>query len=205
MSKNPMFNISYGLFVLTANNGRKDNGCIINTVTQVTSEPNQITIAVNKNNFTHDIIKDTKNFTVSIISEAADFELFKHFGFQSGKDVNKFQNFGDTKRTSNGTLAVTKGTNAYISGRVKEVWDVGTHSVFLADVVDKDILSDVASATYNYYQSKIKPKPEAPANKGETVWRCTVCGYVYEGSELPEGFICPICKHGASDFEKVTG
>lgn len=204
MSGNPMFNISYGLYVLTGNDEQKDNGCIINTVTQVTSEPNQITIAVNKGNFTHDMIRDTKDFTVSVISEAADFELFKHFGFCSGRDVDKFKDFDAARRTANGTLAVTKGTNAYISGRVTQTWDVGSHTIFLADVVDSMILSAEKSATYGYYQEQIKPRPQAAA-KGKTIWRCTVCGYEYEGEELPEGYICPICKHGAADFEKVTG
>lgn len=199
-----MFNISYGLYVLTGNDGQKDNGCIINTVTQVTSEPNQITIAVNKRNYTHDMIRDTKDFTVSVISEAADFELFKHFGFCSGRDVDKFKDFDAARRTANGTLAVTKGTNAYISGRVTKTWEVGSHTIFLADVVESMILSAEKSATYGYYQEKIKPRPQAAA-KGKTVWRCTVCGYEYEGEELPEGYICPICKHGAADFEKVTG
>ncbi|TYZ28879.1 flavin reductase [Selenomonas caprae] len=204
MSGNPMFNISYGLYVLTANNGQKDNGCIINTVTQVTSEPNQITLAVNKGNHTHDMIMDTKDFTVSVVSEAADFELFKHFGFCSGREMDKFKDFTAVERTANGTLAVTKGTNAYISGRVTQAWDVGSHTIFLADVVDSKILSAVKSATYGYYQEQIKPRPQATA-KGKTIWRCTVCGYEYEGEELPEGYICPLCKHGAADFEKVTG
>lgn len=201
---NPMFNISYGLYVLTANDGQKDNGCIINTVTQVTSDPNQITIAVNKGNYTHDIILDTKAFTVSVISEAADFELFKHFCFRSGRDVDKFADFPAIECTSNGTLAVTKGTNAYIAGRVTKTWDVGTHTVFLADVVELKTLTDVKSATYSYYQEHIKPRTPAPSTKGKAVWRCTVCGYIYEGEELPEDFVCPLCKHGAADFEKVV-
>ena len=206
MSGNPMYNISYGLFVLATNDGRKDNGCIINTLAQVTTDPNQVTLAVNKANYTHDVLAKTKEFTASIISEAAEFSLFKHFGFQSGKDVDKFADFTDVQRAANGTLAVCKGTNAYIAGRVKEIMDVGTHSIFLADVTDMQILSEIASATYSYYQSSIKPKPPAGGvAKGKTVWRCKICGYEYEGEELPEGFICPICKHGASDFEKVTG
>ena len=205
MSGNPMYNIPYGLFVLASNDGRKDNGCIINTLSQVTTDPNRVTLAVNKANYTHDILARTKNFTASIISEAADFSLFKHFGFRSGKDVDKFVDFPDVKRTKNGTLAVCKGTNAYISGQVKEIYDVGTHSIFLADVVDMGMISEIASATYSYYQSNIKPKPSGDVPKGKTIWRCKICGYVYEGEELPADFICTLCKHGAADFEKVDG
>ncbi len=206
MDSKAMFKISYGLFVLTANDGVKDNGCIINTVTQVTVDPNQITIAVNKMNYTHDIIAASKQFTASVISEAADFELFRHFGFQSGKDVNKFETFDAVKRVSNGTLAVTKGTNAYISAEVTQQLDLGTHSLFLAKVLDAEILNEAESATYNYYQKNIKPKPQPVGQNqdGKTIWRCTVCGYEYVGDELPADFICPICKHPASDFEKVA-
>ena len=200
--------ISYGLFVLTANKDGKDNGCIINTVTQVTAEPNQITIAVNKSNYTHDLIAETKKFTVSIISEAASFELFKRFGFQSGRTagVDKFFGFDKVTRTANGTLAITQGTNSYISANVKQQIDVGTHSVFLADVVDMEMINSVPSATYAYYHAHIKPKPQPVGTNanGETIWRCTVCGYEYEGDELPKDFMCPICKHPATDFEKVV-
>ena len=197
--------ISYGLFVLTANKDGKDNGCIINTVTQVTDNPNQITIAVNKLNYTHDMIAETKKFTASIISEAAKFDLFKRFGFQSGKNVNKFDGFSKVKRTENGTLAITEGTNSYISANVKQQIDVGTHTIFLADVVDMEMINSVPSATYAYYHAHIKPQPKAVGTNanGETIWRCTVCGYEYEGEELPKDFICPICKHPATDFKKV--
>ena len=155
MNDKCMQKLSYGLFVLTAKNDEKDNGCIINTVTQVTTDPNQITIAVNKLNFTHDIIKETGKFTVSVISEAASFDLFRHFGFQSGRDVNKFEDFADAKRVENGTLCVTKGTCAYISATVKQSLDLGTHTLFLADVTDGDVLSDVPAATYAYYHANI--------------------------------------------------
>ena len=205
MNPKAMFNLSYGLFVLTANLDGKDNGCIINTVTQVTSDPNQITIAVNKANYTHDMIAETKKFTVSIISEAANFELFKRFGFQSGRTADKFAGFPHVRRMTNDTLAVTEGTNAYISGWVTQQIDVGTHSIFLASVVDMDVLSSTPSATYAYYHSNIKPKPQptAPRADGKTVWRCKICGYEYVGDELPADFICPICKHPASDFSPI--
>ena len=194
--------ISYGLFILTAKNGIKDNGCIINTVIQAASTPEQITFAVNKANFTNDLLLKNGLFTVSVISERANFELFKHFGFHSGRDTDKFTDFTDTLKTANGTLAVTRGTNAYISGRVKETRDLGSHTLFIADVAETKVLSDDKSATYAYYHANIKPKPQQ-VNKNGTVWRCKICGYEYVGEELPEDFICPLCKHPASDFEKI--
>ncbi|MCR5778808.1 MAG: flavin reductase [Lachnospiraceae bacterium] len=206
MDKKAMFKLSYGLFVVTAKRGDKDNGCITNTAIQVTSEPNRVSLAVNKGNYTHDMIKDTGIFNVSIISEAANFDLFKHFGFQSGRDVDKFDGYTDCKRAENDVMIVTAGTNAYISCKVIEEIDLGTHTLFIADVTDMEVLSDTPSATYTYYQSNIKPKPEAVGKtpEGQTVWRCRICGYEYVGEELPDDFICPICKHPASDFEKVT-
>lgn len=206
MNPTAMFKLSYGLFVLTAHEGEKDNGCIINTATQVTSQPNRIAIAVNKDNYTHDMVKNTSKFTVSIISQSATFDLFKHFGFQSGRDVNKFENYTDCKKASNGTMIITSGTNAYISAEVISTTDLGTHTLFIADVTDADVLSDTPSATYEYYHQSIKPKPQpvGKTEEGKTIWRCTICGYEYVGEELPEDFICPLCKHPASDFEKVT-
>ena len=206
MNKAAMYKLSYGLFVVTANRDGRDNGCITNTAIQVTSEPNRISLAVNKSNFTHDMIKDTGIFTVSVISEAASFDLFKHFGFQSGRDVDKFADFNDCKRAENGTMIVTAGTNGYISAKVVNTVDLGTHTLFIADVTDMDVLADVPSATYTYYQENIKPKPEAvgKTTDGQTVWRCKICGYEYVGEELPDDFICPICKHPASDFEKAV-
>ncbi len=206
MNPTAMFKLSYGLFVLTAHEGEKDSGCIINTATQVTSQPNRIAIAVNKANYTHDMVKNTSKFTVSIISQSATFDLFRHFGFQSGRDVNKFENFADCKEASNGTMIVTSGTNAYISAEVISTTDLGTHTLFIADVTDADVLSETPSATYEYYHQSIKPKPQpvGKTEEGKTIWRCTICGYEYVGEELPEDFVCPLCKHPASDFEKVT-
>ena len=206
MDKKAIFKLSYGLFVLTANKDGKDNGCIINTAIQVTSEPNVISVAVNKNNLTHDMIMDTKKLTVSVIAQDADFELFKRFGFQSGKNADKFAGFTDCKRGANDTMIITKGTNAFISAWVQKTVDMGTHTVFYAQVTDMEVLSDAASATYEYYQSNIKPKPEAvgKTKDGQTIWRCRICGYEYVGEEVPDDFICPICKHGKQDFEKVV-
>ena len=205
MNDKTMHKLSYGLFVLTANENGKDNGCIINTAIQLTSNPQRISIAVNKANLTHDMIMNTKRFTASIISEDASFDLFKRFGFQSGKNVDKFAGFTDCKRGYNEVNYITSGTNGFISGWVDQTIDLGTHTLFLALVTDMEILSDVPSATYAYYQNHIKPKPQKPADKsGKTIWRCTVCGYEYEGEELPADFICPTCKHPASDFEKIS-
>lgn len=200
-----MFKLSYGLFVLTAREGDKDNGCITNTAIQVTSEPNRISIAVNKANYTHDMVMHTRKFNVSILSQETSFDTFKHFGFQSGRNVDKFADFTACKRAENGIYIITEGTNAFISAEVEQTIDLGTHTLFIAKVTDMDVLSSVSSATYEYYQNNIKPKPQAPAAPtGKTVWRCTVCGYIYEGDPIPADFICPLCKHPASDFEKIT-
>nr|MDD5837119.1 ferritin family protein [Eubacteriales bacterium] len=206
MNEKAMHKLSYGLFVLTAKDGDRDNGCIINTAIQAASAPNQLSICVNKANFTHDMIKKTGKFVVSIISQGATFDLFKHFGFQSGKDVNKFENFTDYKRCENGICYITKGTNAYISVTVTGTQDLGSHTMFVGTIDDMEVLSDQRSATYEYYFESIKPKPKAVGEtpQGQTIWRCTICGYEYVGEELPEDFVCPVCKHPASDFEKIV-
>ena len=206
MDRKAMHAITYGLFVLTAKQENRHNGCIINTAMQVTTEPNRISITVNKANHTHDMLMETDDFTVSVISEDADFDLFKHFGFQSGKDTDKFSGFDDVREAKNGTLVVTKGTNAYISGKISDRIDLGSHTMFIADVVDGEILSDEKSASYEFYQKNIKPVRNAKEGEkdGKTVWVCTVCGYEYEGEEIPSDFVCPWCKHPASDFEKVV-
>ncbi len=205
MDKKAMYKLSYGLFVLTAREGDKDNGCIINTAIQAASEPNQMSICVNKANYTHDMIMRTGLFTVSVISRKANFELFRRFGFQSGREVDKFADFSDCKRGANNILYVTGGTNAYISVKVNKTEDLGSHTMFVGEITDMEVLSAEPSATYEYYMNNIKPKPEAVGTTpdGQTVWRCRICGYEYVGEELPEDFICPLCKHPASDFEKV--
>lgn len=205
MDNKALYKLTYGLFVLTAKQEGKDNGCIINTAIQVTSDPNRISIAVNKANYTHDMVLATGKFNVSVISQEAEFSLFKHFGFQSGRNVDKFADFKGFDRAENGILYVTAGINACFSAEVEQTVDLGTHTLFIAAVTDMKVLSETASASYEYYQNHIKPKPQAPASSsGKTVWRCTVCGYEYEGEELPADFICPLCKHPASDFEKVV-
>ena len=200
-----MYKLSYGLFVLTAREADKDNGCIINTAIQAASSPNQLSICVSKANYTHDIIKKTGEFTVSVLSQNAGFDLFKHFGFQSGRELNKFENFSKCKRGANGIYYITEGTNAYISVKVTKTNDLGSHTMFIGEISDMEVLSEVPSVTYDYYLNNIKPKPQAVGTTpdGQTVWRCIICGYEYVGEELPEDFICPLCKHPASDFEKI--
>lgn len=195
-----MFQLSYGLFVLSAKDGTKDNGCIVNTVQQVTTSPNRILVAVNKGNYTHDMILKTGEFNASVLSEDTGFDIFQHFGFQSGRDVNKMEGLETYDRAENGIIYLTKGANAYISAKVSQTTDLGSHTLFLADVTDGDLLNDIPSVTYAYYHKHIKPQPQETKKTG---WRCKICGYIYEGEELPADFICPICKHGAEDFEKL--
>lgn len=199
---NAMFKLSYGLFVLTAKEGDKDNGCIINTTVQLTDTPKRITIAVNKANATHDMIKNTGVFNVSVLSTDAPFQMFQHFGFQSGRDVDKFAGYENAQRSANGLYYLTSGSNAVISGQVIEARDYGTHTLFVADVTEARIISDVPSVTYQYYFDHIKPKPQ-PTDEKKVGWICKICGFVYEGEGLPADYICPLCKHGAEDFEKI--
>ncbi len=199
IENNTMFKLSYGLFVLTASMDDKDNGCIINTVQQVTQDPLKITIAVNKKNFTHDMIKNTGIFNVSVLTETVPFDVIERFGFKSGRDTDKFLDTDFKDRTENGLLFVKKHSNAVICGKVTETIDCGTHTIFVADVEEALVLSDEPSVTYQYYFEHIKPKAETK----KSGYVCKICGYVYEGDELPEDFICPWCKHGAADFEKL--
>ena len=201
VEQNAMFSLSYGLFVLTARDGAKDNGCIINTVTQLTDTPKRISIAVNKANYTHDMIKKTGMFNVSVLSNDAPFAIFQHYGFQSGRDVDKFAGVQGMARATNGVYYLPYCTNAFISARVTQTIEFETHTLFIADVTEARQLSDVPSMTYAYYFANVKPKPSKL--KQQHGWVCKICGYVYEGEELPADFICPLCKHGAEDFEKV--
>ena len=202
MNKDVMNKISYGLFVLTAKDGDKHNGCITNTLQQITTSPNRVSIAVNKENLTHDMILKTGEFNVSIISEEASFDMFKHFGFQSGRDVDKFADY-PMSVSENGLAYVTTGTNAYISAKVTQTLEFETHTLFIADVTGGEILAEAASATYDYYHKNIKEMPAAQASEsGKSSWVCKICGYVHEGDELPADFVCPWCKHGPEDFEK---
>ena len=204
MDRKAMYRLSYGLFVLTAREAEKDNGCIINTAIQAASEPNQLSICVNKTNYTHDMIERNGKFTVSVLSQNAQFELFKHFGFQSGRNTNKFETFKKCDRGINDIYYITEGTNAYISVKVIKTEDLGSHTMFIGEITDMEVLSNIPSVTYDYYQNNIKPENVGKTEDGKTIWRCRICGYEYVGEELPDDFICPLCKHPASDFEKVV-
>lgn len=198
---NALLKVPYGLYVLTALDNGRDNGCIINTVMQVTNTPNRISIAINKNNYTHDMVLHTGVFNISLLDERAQFDVFKRFGLASGRDTDKFAADTASARTANGLRYIREVSNAVISGRVTQAVDCGTHTLFIADVTEAVILSEVPSVTYQYYFDHIKPKPVVTEKK--TGYICKICGYIYEGDPLPEDFICPLCKHGAADFEKL--
>ena len=200
MNTNALFKLGYGLYILSTHENGKDNGCIVNTVMQVTSDPLQVAVCVNKNNYTCEMIQHTKKFNVSVLSEGVGFDVFKNFGYQCGRNIDKFSNFYDTKRSNNGVLYITKNTNAYMSAWVKQEIDLGSHIMFIAQLVDAEVLSEKPTVTYDFYQKNIKPAPQKTEKKG---WRCKICGDIYEGEDLPSDFICPICKHGAVDFEKI--
>ena len=200
MDNKAMFNLSYGLFILTAKDGEKDNGCIVNTVGQVTSQPNRISLTVNKANYTHDMILKTKEFNVSVLAENSKFETYRHWGFQSGRNTDKLESIS-FKRSANGLVYIADETNAFLISKVVSTLDLGTHTLFIADVTDGEVLSQVPSATYSFYQNNIKPKPASTEKRKGFI--CTVCGYIYEGETLPDDFICPVCKHPASDFRPL--
>lgn len=195
-----MYKLSYGLFILSARENEKDNGCIVNTVIQVTTEPNRISFAVNKQNYTHDMIMRTGIFNVSVLTEESTFETYKHWGFQSGAQVDKTESIS-YKRAENGVIYIAEETNAVICGKVIQSIDLGTHTLFIADVTDCFCVGEAESVTYSFYQKNIKTAPAVEQKKKGFI--CTVCGYIYEGEELPADFICPWCKHPASDFKPL--
>ena len=199
-----LFTLSYGLYVLTAREGGRDLGCIVNTVTQLTENPTRIALSVNKQNFTCEVIRRTGLFNVSVLTEAAPMDLFRHFGFQSGRDVDKFAGRTDPV-SENGLRYIGGPANALISGKVEQAIDCGTHMLYIALVTEARKLSDAPSMTYAYYFANVKPRPQPkPAQeKPRRGFVCRICGYFYEGDELPPDFICPLCKHGAADFEPV--
>ena len=194
-----LFNIGYGLYVITSNDGKKDNGMIGNTVAQVASSPNRIMVSINKGNYSHDVIKATGKMNVNCLTVEAPFSVFQNFGFQSGREADKFAE-GAAKRSANGLAVLEQYVSACISLQVKDYIDMGSHGMFLCSVTEEMILGEKETMTYTYYQNNVKPKPEAPKKKG---WVCKICGWVYEGEELPADLICPICKHPASDFEPI--
>ena len=198
MDKQALFNISYGLYVLSSSYEGKNTGCIINTVNQVADNALKLAIAVSKKNYTESIIQKAKMFNLSILSESAPFSIFQNFGFQSGRDIDKFKHISYLKDINNMPY-LSRYVNTTVSCEIDTTINLSSHTLFLANIVDAKILSDEKSMTYSYYHKYVKPKPQTK-NKG---WVCKICGYVYEGEELPKDFVCPICKHGATDFEKI--
>ena len=195
-----MFNIGYGLYVVTSNDGKKDNGCIVNTVTQVTSSPNRVAVTINKENYTHHVVEQTGIMNVNCLSVEAPFSVFENFGFQSGRTADKLKDFEEL-RSDNGLRFLPQYINAFFSLKVVNYVDLGTHGMFICDVTESRVITKAETMTYTYYQNNVKPKPETEGKKG---YVCKVCGYVYEGDELPEDFVCPLCKHGAADFEPIS-
>ena len=206
IEKEAMYKIPYGLYMLTTTDGEKQNGCIVNTVSMITDDPKRIVVFVNKANYSETLLQKNKIFNVSVLTESTPFEIFKQFGFQSGRDVDKIEG-GRYEKSENGLYYLPEHANAFMSAKVIDSYDYGTHTLFVAEVTEAKKLSNEKSATYEYYQSNIKPKPQAAKQEeksGKGKWVCKVCGYVYEGDELPADFICPWCKHPAEDFERVN-
>ncbi len=200
MDTKALFQIGYGLYVLTAADGLKDNGCIINTVAQITSDPIRLLVGVNKQNYTHDMIQKTGELNLSVLNQTAPFSLFQRFGFASGRNTNKFAEEKTITRAANGIAYLPEYTNAAMSCTVRQQIDMGTHSLFVVSMEQAQVFNQIPTMTYTYYQNEVKPKP-VPKSGEKKQWVCRICGYVYEGEELPPDFICPICKHGAVDFE----
>ncbi|MBD5518574.1 MAG: flavin reductase [Lachnospiraceae bacterium] len=200
MNTKALSQLSYGLYVAASKFDKKMNGCIVNTVMQITSNPLQIAVAINKENLTCEIVQKSKVLSLSVLSETAPFSLFQHFGFQSGRTTDKFVDY-PFALTAQELPYLKEHATAFIDCKVKDVIDLGTHMLFITSVNDCEILSGEKAMTYSFYHDFVKPKPESSSVKG---WRCTICGYVYEGEELPPDFICPWCKHGVEDFEKIV-
>ncbi len=194
-----LFNIGYGLYVVTSNDGKKDNGLIVNTVTQVTNTPNRIAVTINKENYSHHVISQTGKMNVNCLSIDAPFSVFEQFGFQSGRNANKFEGM-EVNRSDNGLVFLPKYINSFMSLKVEQYIDLDTHGIFICSVSELRVMNKLDTMTYTYYQNNVKPKPETDGKKG---WVCKICGYVHEEEDLPEDFICPLCKHGVADFELI--
>ena len=194
-----LFNIGYGLYVVTSNDGRRDNGLIVNTVTQVTNTPNQIAVTINKENYSHHVIKQTGKMNINCLSVDAPFSVFEKFGFQSGRSVDKFAGC-EPLRSDNGLVFLPKHINSFISLKVEQYVDLDTHGMFICSITEARVISERETMTYTYYQDNVKPKPET---EGKVGYVCKICGWVYEGDTLPDDIVCPLCKHGAADFEKI--
>ena len=195
-----LFNIGYGLYVVTSNDGKRHNGLIVNTVTQVTDTPNRIAVTINKENYSHHIIKQTGIMNINCLSTDAPFSIFEKFGFQSGRNTDKFAD-SELHLSDNGLVFLPRYINSFMSLKVEQYVDLDTHGMFICSVTEARVISDVPTMTYSYYHSEVKPKPQTEGKKG---WVCKICGYIYEGEDLPADIICPLCKHGAADFEPIT-
>lgn len=194
-----LFNIGYGLYVITSNDGKKDNGLIVNTVTQVTNTPNRLAVTINKDNYSHHVIRQTGKMNINCLTVDAPFAVFEKFGFKSGRNTDKFADC-EPLRSDNGLVFLPRHINSFMSLKVEQYVDLDTHGMFICSVTEARVLSDRETMTYTYYQNNVKPKPETEGKKG---YVCKICGYIYEGDTLPEDFICPLCKHGAADFEEI--
>ena len=194
-----LFRIGYGLYVVTSNDGKKDNGLIVNTVIQLTDQPNRVAVNINKENYSHHVIKQTSVMNVNCLSVEAPFQVFENFGFQSGRQADKFAGW-ETPRSENGLVILPKYINAFMSLKVEQYVDLGTHGMFICSVTEARVINKKDTMTYTYYQENVKPKPQTEGKKG---FVCTVCGYIYEGDVLPDDFICPLCKHGVADFVPI--
>ena len=194
-----LFNIGYGLYVVTSFDGKKDNGLIVNTVTQVTNAPNRIAVTINKENYSHHVIKQTGKMNINCLTTDAPFAVFEKFGFTSGRNVDKFAGC-EPLRSDNGLVFLPRHINSFMSLKVEQYVDLDTHGMFICSVTEARVLSDRETMTYTYYQNNVKPKPQTEGKKG---YVCKVCGYIYEGETLPDDFICPLCKHGVADFEEI--
>ncbi len=194
-----LFNIGYGLYVITSNDGKKDNGLIVNTVTQVTNTPNRLAVTINKENYSHHVIKQSGKMNINCLTVDAPFSVFEAFGFRSGRNVDKFENCSPL-RSDNGLVFLPRYINSFMSLKVEQYIDLDTHGMFICSVTEARVISDRETMTYTYYQNNVKPKPETEGKKG---YVCKICGYVYEGDTLPADYVCPLCKHGAADFEEI--
>lgn len=194
-----MFKIGYGLYIVTSKEGDKDNACIVNTVTQLTDSKLRVAVTINKQNYTHDMVKNTGLMNIMCLTEETPFAVFEYFGFQSGRNTDKFVT-PNLQRSENSLVVIPNYSNAYFSLKVEQEVDLDTHTMFICEVTEAEVLSDKPSMTYAYYHANVKPKPQKPKSKG---WVCKICGYVYEGDELPKDFVCPLCKHGADAFERL--
>ena len=194
-----LFHIGYGLYVVTCHDGKKDNGLIVNTVIQVTSSPNRVAVTINKQNYSHDVIKKTGKMNVNCLSVDAPFSVFERFGFVSGRNVDKFEKI-EPLRATNGLAVLPRYINSFMSLNVEQYIDLDTHGMFICTLEEARVISDRETMTYAFYHANVKPKPKTDKKKG---YICKICGYIYDGDPLPEDFVCPICKHGAADFEPI--